>query len=83
MSLPTYHITSGPHAYQGEDESASEPVHTPAWRWHQPATRSRLKWGAEPQRIVSNRNLTSHMQRILDRPDQWPSDTITIRRITP
>ena len=83
MSVPTYAIRSGVVSYRGTHPEAAAPVATPAWRWNQPATRDVLVWGEEPARIVGNRNLTSHMQRILDRPDEWPSAEITILRLAP
>ena len=82
MSLPTYVITSGAMGYQGTHPEASEPVKTPAWRWNQPATRDVLVWHVkDPMQIKGHRNLVSHLQRITDRPDEWPTGTISIHRI--
>lgn len=67
-----YNIFLNKQPYMGELPECSEaapPRHT-GWTGHSPTTRGKLHFGGTkdtPLRISSNRNLRSHMERILDR----------------
>lgn len=67
-SLPSYTIKLDGLPYQGEHED-TEPA-LPRSAYHSPVARNRIKLGHPldvPVQIVSNRNLRSHIDRILTR----------------
>jgi len=82
-TLPSYHIKLDGNPYQGE-HNATEPA-PPRSAYHSPITRNKLMIGHpldQPLLIEGNRNLRSHMDRILTRMSEGQMITnIEIRKL--
>lgn len=67
-SMPCYHINIDTLPYQGEHEETE--AAKPRYAYHSPVTRNKIKLGSPldmPLLIQGNRNLRSHLDRILTR----------------